>query len=224
MENKVLVLGLATLALTIVNTQHANAAVLYDSLTDISSVGSSSVTIKPANSFSTDSTAESLTSVVLSLKETGVPGISTLSLLSDSSTSPGSSLLTIATINDSTLTGSLTDYIYTLATPYTLAANTRYWIQLTTENNSSARWSYSGDGSGVNVANEYWYNTKLAGPNSEGPYQLQVNVVPVPESYNLLGLGAIAGLGLIGGLKRKLSTGAMRCKLDRTLILKNTNL
>lgn len=188
----------------------ANASVLYDSLTGIPSIGELSITPFSADSFSTQTTAEKLTSVVLSLKNDGSNqvGTTTLNLLNDNNINPGSNLLTIATINNSALTSSLANYTYTLATPYILTANTRYWIELNDGGNSTVQWSYEADNSGVGVANEYSFWQSTLYPNDAfatvippgGPFQLQVNATAVPEPLTVL--GALTALGLGTKLKK----------------------
>lgn len=156
-----------------------------------------------AGSFSTAGFESALTQVSLKLSGTPDSGSVIVRLLSDSSTSPGSVLNTIGTLDDSLLSSTLSNYTLALATPFDLAANTRYWIELTS-NGSSANWAWSGDISGPGVAGEYLSNINGVFANSsEAPYQMQVQVlssVPEPSGYAILGFGL---LGVVAAIRRR---------------------
>lgn len=154
-----------------------------------------------ADSFSTGASRFSFDSLTVLLSGSSPTGTITAYLLSDSSTSPGAVLETIGTLSEASLSGS--NALYTVSTSYTLAANTRYWIELAS-NDTDRNWSWSLDTSGTGVAGEYFANQEGTGifgvfPNSEGPYQMDVSgttIVPEPGSLMLLG----AGLLVLGGL------------------------
>ena len=78
-------------------------------------------------------------------------------LYGDASTSPGSLLITLGTMSDNVLTSTPSVETFNLTTPYSLAAGTRYWVGLAS-NDSSAAWQYS-YASGVGLAGEYWSST-----------------------------------------------------------------
>ena len=81
-------------------------------------------------------------------------GSFTVALYADSgSATPGTQLATIGTLNDTDLSDTLTAYHFALT--YPLAATTRYWIGLSTDDGSTAEWSWSSDISGTGVAGEY---------------------------------------------------------------------
>lgn len=202
---------LGALAFSITLAAHATS--LYNNLAAVSS-GADGVAISGftndfgplADSFSTGSSAVALTSVTLDLQATnpGDGGIFTVTLDSDNSTSPGSALETIGTISDSSLTSSLADY--TLTTDFALSADTRYWIELSSLSpTSSAYWSWSTDTSGTGVANEFFWNQGGVHPNSDSPYQMDVEAgAPEPSSLLLLGSGLMM---LAAPLRRRLCAG-----------------
>jgi len=183
-----------------------NADILYDNLS-VSSGGTASVSSLDhgplADSFSTGVSPTSLTDVKLLLGASApVDGGSfSVTLLSDSSTSPGSLLTTIGTVNDSSLSTSLGTVDLSLATPYALTANTRYWIEVSGTSTSGV-WSFTAVNSGTGVAGEYNFYAGLVKANSDfTPYQMQVNTstVAVPEPGTLtvaLGTIAIAALAI----------------------------
>ena len=157
-----------------------------------------------ADSFSTGAGGFTLASLGLKLEDIGAPtGSFTIQLMSDNNISPGSLLYTIATVQDTSLTGSLEDYFFTLAQPQVLNPNSRYWIELSSSNNSSAYWSYSVDVSGIGVAGEYFFN-QSCNPNcsnDNGPYQMELSDVPEPGTLLMLGSGAA---GLLGVVRRRM--------------------
>jgi PEP-CTERM motif len=185
----------------------ADAGTLYDNLSATSNGEDplADVFFGPlSDSFSTGGSAVALTDVKVLLRlEGAAQGIVTISLLSDNATTPGSTLLSIGSLSDTSIPSVATVFDFPVAS-YNLASNTRYWIQLDSTDASDAAWRFSNDTSGTGVANEYFYNHAsiiinggAAWPNSDGPYQMQVNVgsatVPEPTSVILLG----AGLGSI---------------------------
>jgi hypothetical protein len=76
-----------------------------------------------------------------------------------------------------------------------LAANTRYWIELSTSN-GSLEWSYSQVNNGIGVANEYnFYAGSVSANAAFTPYQMSVgSAVPERSSWAMMLLG-LAGLG-----------------------------
>jgi hypothetical protein len=133
----------------------------------------------------------------------------TVALFADSGTLPGALLATLGTMSDSVLTGTPTVYDFPLATPYVLAAHTRYWIGVTSANGSSAQWAYSADVSGIGVANEFFSNGEEAVPNSKEPYLMRLTAngqsapppVPLPPSVVLM-LTGMAGVALYYARRR----------------------
>jgi hypothetical protein len=192
---------LAGIALSLGSVAHAGA--IYDNLSATSSYYDPVANYDPSNndagfgpladSFTNGSTA-TLIDVKFLLSGDPTSGSSTsVDLLSDSSTSPGSVLAHLGTISDSSLSSSPGVIDVSGFAPVVLSANTRYWIQLSSPD-TSAVWYYSYDTSGPGVAGEYFYGGLGVFPNSDGPFQMQVNVVPEPSSVTLglFGIGTFA--------------------------------
>jgi len=131
-----------------------------------------------------------------------VPGgnlVITLNSDAGGASGPGAFIGLVGQLNDSQLTLSMKDYTFNLdsSTPIRLAANTRYWIQISagSAGDTSAQWAYGADNTGIGVANEYFYNAGGLYSNQDGPYLMAANtVVPEPSSIVLVSLGLL-GLG-----------------------------
>lgn len=206
----------------------AGATIIYDNLsfpTTFSDSIRASTDGPLGNSFSTGANAFTLTDVKVKVEletRTPVAGASvTVGLYADSSTSPGSLISTIGTFLDTQLGARFEPVIMDFALAgIALDANTRYWIMLSTDNNSRAGWAAAGgDGSGstygesggygVGGAGEYFY---VGGAISQGyptnvfengaspylPYEMQlggtVGAVPEPATWIMMMLG-FGGLG-----------------------------
>jgi hypothetical protein len=182
------------------------AAVLFDNL---SAVSDGADPTNPAlgfaplyNSFSTGGAAFTLRNIGLQLfAETPADGGTfTVTLLTDNATSPGLAVLT-RTFNDSVLTNSLSPFFLTVS-PTTLAANSRYWIGISSS--GSVDWAFSFDTSGPGVSGEFFTNvTGTPSPSSEGLYQMQISSIPEPSTWVML-LLAFAGMGVFGYRRARL--------------------
>ncbi len=201
-------LSLACLALLLGGAGPARATVIYDNL-NAATNGNFNFVSAPdgplADSFSTGSSAVGLVDVKVQLYIPVDPPspFTTVQLLSDNAGSPGSVLTTLGTVSDSALSligPAVVDF--PLSTPFALAADTRYWVELSTSTGSNAAWPYSADTSGVGVANEFFFGNGSVHPNSTfgGPYVMQVTVTPEPASLLLAGLGAV---GLLVAVRRR---------------------
>jgi hypothetical protein len=152
------------------------------------------------DSFSAGSTDTSLMEVQLKLRGSPSPGSLSVALYSDSNRSPGKLLCTIGTLSDKALPSTWSVLDFWLTSPYQLAADTRYWVVLTSTNSSTAEWSWTPDQGDLGAAGEYCGHGNWVYSNSDGPYQMAV-VVPLPGAVWLLGSG-LAGLGFWRGRKR----------------------
>jgi hypothetical protein len=151
-----------------------------------------------ADSFSTGAGGFTLASVGLKLEDIGDPtGSFTIQLLADNNISPGNPIYTIATVQDSFLSDSLQDYFFVLAQPQVLDPNTRYWIGLSSNDNSVAYWSWSVDTSGIGVKGEYFANQNGIFSTDNGAYQMELSDVPEPGTLIMLGSGIVGVLGVV---------------------------
>jgi hypothetical protein len=193
-------LACALLALAPFGSTAANATYLYNNI-DVSSGGTAHASTSDngplGDSFSTGSAGYTLTSVdLLVLADNPSDGGSfTVSLLNDNSTFPGSTIAT-DTFNDSALSTSLS----TLSAPFSsikLAADTRYWIELSTST-GSLKWSFTGANDGIGVANEFnFYAGAVSANQSFTPYQMRIgSAAPEPSTWALM-LAGFAGLGFV---------------------------
>ncbi len=135
-------------------------------------------------------------------RDSSSSGSISVALYSDSGNplpSPGTIIgLPLGTIYDTSLSSDFS--VVDVPTSRHLDANTRYWIELSSTDGSSAVWSWSFDQSGIGVAGEYFGHDGTVLPNIYGPYQMQV-ITPLPGAVWLFGSG-LAGLGLWRGRKR----------------------
>lgn len=153
-------------------------------------------------SFSTGSSASTLTDLQLRLGADNPAdgGSFTISLLSDASLNPGAVLASLGSVLDSALSSTQSSVIdIPIGTAIALAGDTRYWIELSSDN-SSATWAYSFDLSGPGVAGEYYDNIDGVYSNNSsdwpGAYQMSVTAVPEPLSVTLF-LSGLVGVGVI---------------------------
>ncbi len=204
-------IGLGAIALT-AHAPAARAAVLYDNSAATSSgrdaISSTAINAfgPLADMFATGSTAFAFSQLDLLLNASAPTdgGSFTVSLLGDSTNTPGTLIQNLATIEDSSL-GSALSLVALSFGPVSLAANTQYWIQLNSTN-TSADWSWSMDTSGTGVAGLYFADANGVYPNSQGPYQMAVigsaggladpPLVPEPASAALFAV-ALAGIGVV---------------------------
>jgi hypothetical protein len=106
------------------------------------------------------------------------------------------------TFSDSVLTGLLSSFFLTVS-PTILAANSRYWIGISSS--GSVDWAFSSDTSGPGVSGEFFTNvTGTPSPSSDGLYQMQISSIPEPSTWVML-LLAFAGMGVLGYRRARLA-------------------
>jgi hypothetical protein len=184
----------------------AQAGTIYDNLSAAASGSDFVATFGPlADSFSTTAATTLVDVKFLLSGDPTVQGTTSVFLLNDASTSPGSVIAQLGTISDSSLTTSLSVQDVSGFAPVALAAGTRFWIELSSSN-TSAQWSFSSDTTGPGVAGEFFSNKSGVFSNSDDspPYQMLVNtglsVVPEPSTLTL----GILGIGTLVALRRRL--------------------
>lgn len=192
----------------------ANASVLYDNLSAATGVFTVNFISSPPqgagpiyDSFSTLGSPFSFMhlQLVVGLDNRAPVGSFDVALYHDSgSNTPGSLAQDIATVLDSALSPTLG--VVSISVPaITLAANTRYWIGLNSQN-TNAGWYWSNDISGPGVANEFECIFDGCAPNIAGPFLMQVSGVeeatPLPATLPLFASG-IGGLSLLGWRRKK---------------------
>ncbi len=155
-----------------------------------------------------------LTSVTLNLMLNGAPSTGfTIDLWADSTSTPGLPLFgteqEITSVSDSSLTSSLKLYTFTPGSPITLAGNTFYDIGIDThtvvgdQQITSVVFGNTIDSAvlsrpSVALGALYFHTVGGVDPNSDGPYDLIVNVsVPEPTTWVMMLLG-FAGMGYVG--------------------------
>jgi hypothetical protein len=210
-----------------------SAGVVFDNLNSVTSPGVPPLNPNPDPlsgdgpqyaSFSTGSASSGLTlsdvKLLLSSSSASSASSFTVSIVSSGpavGSNPGPDisdpvLATLGMFSDSLLSSTPTAFDIS-GLSVNLAANTRYWIQIS-GSASSLLWSFAKDDTGVGIVSEYsaYYNgggytsapfvvTANTDTSAGGPYQMQVTTVPEPGSFGLA-ISAI-GLGIIGMARRR---------------------
>jgi hypothetical protein len=186
-----------------------NADVIYNNITLHTTITAVQGSGPLYDSFFTGATAYNLTIVGVVLEGSSAAGNTSVGLYSDASTAPGTLLYAIGNIPDTALTTTFTEYDLPLASPYSLAANTRYWIGLVGFLSTTANWAWTPVATGqTGVTGEYYayasgvsLNTGTLGEQS-GPYQMKITAtsasvaVPEPSLMVLLCISIMSVAGL----------------------------
>jgi hypothetical protein len=132
-------------------------------------------------------------------------GMFSLNLLADNAGSPGGLIASSGALTDALLNTSPLG-----ATCFcNLAPNTRYWLGISDAGGTAAVWDWSLDTSGKGVAGEFFSNQNGVFSNFDGPYQMEVSVVGVPEpaTWAMMILG-VAMTGFAARRQRKAAAAA----------------
>jgi hypothetical protein len=193
----------------------ASATTLYDDLSAVSQGSDQASAIGPLyDSFSTGSSAFDLSNINLLINGVNTDGhtfdvaVYANNTITNPNT-PGGKIFDVGNISDSVLSASLTVVGLNNFAPHTLAANTRYWVGISSSD-SSVVWSWTYDTTGIGVANEYFYNSygeSHATPNEFGPYQMSVTgdtltATPLPSTWTML-IAGFLGLGFFAYCRSK---------------------
>jgi hypothetical protein len=133
-------------------------------------------------------------------------------LYSDNSDSPGTALATSTTqVFDTQLTGTPTQFAF--AFNYPLAANTRYWIGLSSPNGSGAFWAGSDFPTGTDFLTESYEFDSVVYPADDAAFVMSVTgqltgpaTTPAPSSWLLVAIG-LASVGAWMAWRRRSSAG-----------------
>lgn len=189
----------------------ASATILFNNFADPSVGNRSAFSVSQFQSFSTGVGGFSLGDVQLLLEGPSLSDAASFSvgLYADSSTSPGSLISSLGTMNDSAVSNvgfTATDFSFSAIS---LSANTRYWIGLTSSNGSNTRWSL-GEGpqpGDVGVSGEFYDDSGSISSTTFlttqfVSFQMQLSDGPaVPEPATMV--LAMAGLGAVALLRRR---------------------
>lgn len=199
----------------------AHAALLFNNLGDPYTTNSQ-LTENLYQSFSSDSTNLFLDDLKLTLDIKGPDtGTFAVNLYSDSSTHPGSLLLNIGNVNDTSLTLTAAVYDFAIA-DFALAANTRYWIGLIPAGSIQGSWETSniqaGDTGVSGQYADYGGNVYVVSPATAPAGSMSVDAVtsvattPEPSSALLAaaGFGVLLLLSQIMRRRKPLDTASER--------------
>jgi hypothetical protein len=210
--------GSLALLLSLGLGQQASAVTLVENLSQGNNgTGDVAINIWQGSSFTTGSSSYNLNSATLLFQENTADPNLFLRLYSNSSGTPGTQLTSFT--NPASITTSLANNTFTLATPQALAANTTYWlVSGISSGTGSYIWGFTTSTAqtglpGWTIGDGYVQSTNQGGswssdPN-DGPYQFSLegteNAPPtsVPEPGSVVALLGLGGLGLASSLKKR---------------------
>jgi len=209
--------GSLALLLSLGLGQQAYAVTLVENLSQgTNSTSGIELGIWQGSSFTTGSGSYNLNSATLLFQENTADPNLFLRLYSNSSGTPGTQLTSFT--NPASITTSLTNNTFTLATPQALAANTTYWLVSGTTGGGWYDWGYttSFNQTGLpswTIGDGYVASNNQGGSwdsfPTDGPYQFSlegtISTPPtsVPEPGSVVALLGLGGLGLASSLKKR---------------------
>jgi hypothetical protein len=209
--------GSLALLLSLGLGQQASAVTLVENLSQgTNSTGYIELGYWQGSSFTTGSGSYNLNSATLWFQENTADPNLFLRLYSNSSGTPGTQLTSFT--NPASITTSLANNTFTLATPYTLAANTTYWlVSGISSGTGSYSWGYTSSTAqtglpGWTIGDGYVVSNDQGGSWSsyptDGPYQFSLEgttppPTSVPEPGSVVALLGLGGLGLASSLKKR---------------------
>lgn len=210
--------GSLALLLSLGLGQQASAVTLVENLSQGNNgVGVAQLANWQGASFTTGSGSYNLNSATLLFQQLVASPNLFLRLYSNSSGTPGT-LITSFT-NPASITTSLANNTFTLATPYTLAANTTYWlVSGVSDNVGNYQWGYTTSYAqtglpGWTIGDGYVDSNNQGGGwtsfPTDGPYQFSLEgttstpPTSVPEPGSVVALLGLGGLGLASSLKKR---------------------
>jgi hypothetical protein len=199
-----LALYAAAIISSLASTASAGSVTLYDNLgaaTNSQDKVLSSDQGTLADSFSTGKDAVMLVDVQLKLFRIGAGNGSIEVYLYSDNGGPGvgGQVWTVTTEGGDSISDTKPAvYDYKLSEPFSLKANTRYWIKVEdlSSGASNVYWCWSSDTTGTGVAKEYYSDKSGVSANDDtdfGPFQMRVlgQTAPEPSSVVLLGIGVV---------------------------------
>jgi len=197
--------------------QQAYAVTLVENLSQgTNSTSGIELGIWQGSSFTTGSGSYNLNSATLLFQENTADPNLFLRLYSNSSGTPGTQLTSFT--NPASITTSLTNNTFTLATPQALAANTTYWLVSGTTGGGWYDWGYTTSFNQTGLPSWAIGDGYVASNNqggswdsfpTDGPYQFSlegtISTPPtsVPEPGSVVALLGLGGLGLASSLKKR---------------------
>ncbi|CAO4997412.1 PEP-CTERM protein-sorting domain-containing protein [Microcystis aeruginosa] len=210
--------GSLALLLSLGLGQQASAVTLVENLSQVNNSASGvAINFWQGASFTTGSGSYNLNSATLLFQQLVANPNLFLRLYSNSSGTPGTQLTSFT--NPASITTPLANNTFTLATPYTLAANTTYWlvsgissgtgVYFWGTTTSTAQTGLPGWTIGDGFVNSNSQGGSWSSFPTSGPYQFSLEgttsppPTSVPEPGSVVALLGLGGLGLASSLKKR---------------------
>lgn len=204
-------------AFAVLGPRAATSQVLFDNLGGFVVAGDGIAALGPlGDSFSTGGNRMILSSIEIHLAidrapdEPNVDDV-VVSLLTDNATSPGSLIAEIGRLPGFASDAPLNEvFSFAPTAPISLAANSRFWVMVSTSS-SHARWLFSSDLGSTGVDGEFFFSIGKVWSDSDGPYMMRVVAEPAPvpiPSPTLFLASGLSAAGLMMGRKKRIARGS----------------